>query len=238
MPVSGLPSRPGQSIHNQTLLKRSDHDTSVRRYAAISRSNLSPLSRSSVEETYSSWRMSWMLVATARSHSRAPLLPLSEQGYWRAWSPWEPARPPQRRVKSRAGCGLACTDGPRRLRPFVSVSGRRDTIYVHSYESPQQVVQRSTKPRGPTSFGSVAGRAGSRCRRMFAGDLEAVRVPARLQTAGVRAVGEAAFGAAIQRAGGEVIQAGADIANAAGGNHRGEQLERLVGGGGGGEGED
>jgi hypothetical protein len=73
---------------------------------------------------------------------------------------------------------------------------------------------------------------------VFAADLDAVRVPARQQRVGVRAVGEAPVSVAVEGAGGEVVQVGADVANAAGGDHRGEQLERLAGGGGGGERED
>jgi len=50
IPVSCFPARPGQSCHNHTSENWSANVGSVRRYAAIKRSNFDPLSASDVDE--------------------------------------------------------------------------------------------------------------------------------------------------------------------------------------------
>jgi len=103
MPVSCFPARPGHSCHNHTSENWSANVGSVRRYAAINRSNFEPLSASDVAEYHKSSRISYTVVEAIR-----PILP----------HPIGPGRlptPSRRRVDVAQTCivGAGRLDGPK-----------------------------------------------------------------------------------------------------------------------------
>jgi hypothetical protein len=61
---------------------------------------------------------------------------------------------------------------------------------------------------------------------MVSGDVEGVHIADRQEFPGVRASGPASGGTAVQGPGGEVVQVGADVADAAWGDHGAEQVLR------------